>query len=131
MKVQLGRLFRAANPPTALHASCPPRDGWDRRFRLMMQHTGLVAVTIALLCGGLAAAAYHYSIQPTELKMAVGPANSEDARTIQASAAQFAGDRLNTRLIVTELPCGPLDASNALEKGEVDRAVVRRDTSME
>jgi TRAP-type uncharacterized transport system substrate-binding protein len=130
MQVQLRRLFRAVNPPTALYTSGAPRDRWDRRFRLMMQHTGLVAVTIALLCGGLAAAAYHYSIQPTELKIAVGPANSEDARIIQAFAAQFARDRLNTRLNVTVLPGGPLDASNALEKGEVDLAVVRRDTAM-
>src|ERR1051326_9637426 len=106
MQVQLSRLFRAANPPIALHTSGAPRDGWDRRFRLMMQHTGLVVVTIALLCGGLAAAAYHYSIQPTELKIAVGPTNSEDARIIQAFAAQFARDRLNTRLNVTVLSRG-------------------------
>jgi TRAP-type uncharacterized transport system substrate-binding protein len=129
MQPRLRRLFRAANPPTAMRTSDTARDGWGRRFRLMMQHTGLIVVAIALLCGGVAALAYHYSAQPTELKIAVGPQSSDDARIIQAFAAQFSRDRLNIRLNVTILP-GPLEASQALEKSQADLAVVRRDVAM-
>jgi TRAP-type uncharacterized transport system substrate-binding protein len=129
MQPRLRRLFRAANPPTAMLTSDTARDGWGRRFRLMMQHTGLIVAAIALLCGGVAALAYHYSAQPTELKIAVGPQNSDDARIIQAFAAQFARDRLNIRLHVVAVP-GPLEAANALDKSETDFAVVRRDVAM-
>jgi TRAP-type uncharacterized transport system substrate-binding protein len=129
MQLRLRRLFRAANPPTAALASGAPRDGWGRHFKIMMQHTSLVIVVIVLLCGGISAVAYHYAAQPTELKIAVGPPNSEDARIVQAIAAQFARDRLNIRLRVTVLP-GPLEASGALDNGEADLAVVRRDTAM-
>src|SRR5215213_5848821 len=114
MQNQLRRLFRAANPPAVPRASSAPRDGWGRHFKIMMQHTSLVIVAIVLLCGGVTAVAYHYSAQPTELKIAVGPPNSEDARIVQAMAAQFARDRLNIRLNVTVLPGGPLEASGAL-----------------
>ncbi|AMN38885.1 TAXI family TRAP transporter solute-binding subunit [Rhodoplanes sp. Z2-YC6860] len=130
MQVRLRRLFRAANPPTAVPASGDARDGWGRHFRLMMQHTGLIIMAFVLLCGGVAAFAYHHSMQPTELKIAVGPPNSDDARIIQAFAAQFARDRLNTRLNVTVVPGGPLEAANALDKGQADLAVVRRDVAM-
>src|SRR5690349_5577495 len=130
MQVQLRRLFRAANPPTAVLASDAARDGWGRHFRLMMQHTGLITIAFMLLCGGLAALGYRYSAQPTELKIAVGPPNSDDARIIQAFAAQFARDRLNTRSNVTVVPGGPLDAASALEKGQADLAVVRRDVAL-
>lgn len=129
MQVRLRRLFRAANPPTAVLASGGTRDGWGRHVRLMMQHTGLIVMALVLLCGGLGAFAYRYSVQPTELKIAVGPPNSDDARIIQAFAAQLARDRLNTRLNVTVLP-GPMEASNALEKGQADLAVVRRDVAL-
>jgi len=95
----------------------------------MMQHTGLVTIAIVLLCGGVAALGYHYSAQPTELKIAVGPQSSDDARIIQAFAAQFARDRLNVRLNVVAVP-GPLEAANTLDKGDADLAVVRRDVAM-
>jgi TRAP-type uncharacterized transport system substrate-binding protein len=130
MQVRLRRLFRAANPPNAVLASEDARDGWGRHFRLMMQHTGLIIMAFVLLCGGVGAFAYHHSMQPTELKIVVGPANSDDARIIQAFAAQFARDRLNTRLNVTVVPGGPLEAANTLEKGQADLAVVRRDVAM-
>jgi TRAP-type uncharacterized transport system substrate-binding protein len=130
MQNQLRRLFRAANPPAMPLGSGAARDGWGRHFKIMMQHTSLVIMAIVLLCGGVTAVAYHYSAQPTELKIAVGPPNSEDARIVHAIAAQFARDRLDIRLSVTVLPGGPMEASAALDKGQTDLAVVRRDTAM-
>ena len=130
MQNQLRRLFRAANPPAAAPASGAARERRRRRFRIMMQHTSLVIMAIVLLCSGIGAVAYHYSEQPTELKVAVGPPNSEDVRIVQALAAHFARDRVNIRLNVSVLPGGPMEAAAALDKGEADLAVVRRDTAM-
>jgi TRAP-type uncharacterized transport system substrate-binding protein len=130
MRNQLRRLFRAANPPTAAPASGASRQGRNRRFRIMMQHTSLVIMAIVLLSSGIGAVAYHYSAQPTELKVAVGPPNSEDVRIVQGLAAHFARDRVNIRLNVSVLPGGPMEAAAALDKGKADLAVVRRDTAM-
>jgi len=57
MQVRLRRMFRAANPPTAVLASGEARDGWGRHFKIMMQHTSLVIMAIVLLCGGIAGTA--------------------------------------------------------------------------
>jgi TRAP-type uncharacterized transport system substrate-binding protein len=130
MQDRLRRLFRFANPPTATLASSAPRDARSRRFGLMLQHPSLIITAIVLMCGGIAAFAYHYSEQPTVLKIAVGAPNSEDARIIQAMAAHFARERFNIRLHVTVLIGGPMAASEALDKDQADLAVVRRDTAM-
>ena len=83
-----------------------------------------------ILCGGLAAVAYHFANQPTELKIAVGPPNSEDARVVQALAAQFARDRTGVRLSIDVLTGGPPEAAAAIDKGKADFAIVRRDAGM-
>jgi TRAP-type uncharacterized transport system substrate-binding protein len=100
------------------------------RIRIMMRHTSLVILAVLLLCGGLAAVAYHFANQPTELKVAVGPPNSEDARVVQALAAQFARDRTGVRLSVDVLTGGPPEAAAAIDKDNADIAVVRRDAGM-
>src|ERR1044071_6735302 len=100
------------------------------RIRIMLRHTSLVIVALLLLCGGLTAVAYHFANQPTELKIAVGPPNSEDARVVQALAAQFARDRTGVRLSIDLLAGGPPEAAAAIDKGKADLAVVRRDTGM-
>ena len=95
-----------------------------------MRHTSLVILAGLLLCGGLVAVAYYFANQPTELKIAVGPPNSEDARVVQALAAQFARDRTGTRLSIDVLTGGPPEAAAAIDKGKADLAVVRRDAGM-
>src|SRR5262245_25836268 len=111
-------------------AETAPFDGVTRRIKIMLQHTSLVVLAALLLCGGLAAVAYHFANQPTELKIAVGPPNSEDARVVQALAAQFSRDRSGIRLNVEVLPGGPPEAATAIDKDKADIAVVRRDTGM-
>ena len=80
--------------------------------------------------GGLAAIAYHISTEPTELTIAVGPPNSEDTRVVQSIAAQFAREQFNIRLQTKVLDGGPPAAAAAIESGQADLAVVRRNSGM-
>jgi TRAP-type uncharacterized transport system substrate-binding protein len=129
MRVALRRLFRLTKPPAVpMIQKVRPR-GWSRRVKIMMRHTWLIVIASCLLGGGLAAIAYHISTQPTELTIAVGPPNSEDTRVVQAIASQFAREQFNIRL-QTKVVDGPPAAATALENGQTDLAIVRRDSGM-
>src|SRR5215471_19161057 len=101
----------------------------ESRIRLMLRHTWLVAIAGALTLLGLAAGAIYFESQPTTLKVAVGPPNSEDVHVIQAVAQQLARDRAPIRLrpIIKD---GPPQTAVAIDAGEADLAVVRRDVAM-
>jgi TRAP-type uncharacterized transport system substrate-binding protein len=103
---------------------------WALRFKMMMRHTWLIATAGMLLCAGMAAVAYHFFSQPTTLTIAVGPPNSEDARVVQAITQHFARDRASVRLRPIIKDGGTRDTVNALDKGEADLAIVRRDIGM-
>ncbi len=103
---------------------------WSLRFKMMMRHTWLIVMAGLLLCAGVGAAAYHFMSQPTTLTIAVGPPNSEDARVVNAMAQQLARDRSNIRLKPIIKDGGTRDAMMAIDKGEADLAIVRRDIGM-
>ena len=130
MRVALRRLFRIANPPVGAMNPDARLRGWGRRFKIMMRHTWLMHHGGVLLCGGLGAVAYHIATQPTELTIAVGPANSEDTRVVQSIAAQFAREQSNIRLQTKIVDGGPPAAAAAIDNGQADLAVVRRDSGM-
>ena len=132
MHASLKRLFRITNPPAGpFRLVGRHRIAWRRRLRLMMQHTWLIVIALVLLCAGVGGAIYHVSPQPpTHLRMAVGPPSGEDTRVVQAIAAQFARDRANIRLNTNVVAGGTREAAAAIDKGEADLAVVRRDTGM-
>ncbi|MFL4971972.1 MAG: TAXI family TRAP transporter solute-binding subunit [Xanthobacteraceae bacterium] len=98
-------------------------------MRRMLRHTWLVAIGGILALVGLTAAALYFASQPTILKVAVGPPNSEDLRVIQTIAQHFARERTAIRLrpIIKD---GAAQSAAALDSGEADLAVVRRDVAM-
>src|SRR4029078_8055077 len=63
------------------------------------------------------------------LTIAVGPPNSEDTRVVQSIGAQFAREQFNIRL-QTKVVAGPPSAAAAIDNGQADLAVVRRDSGM-
>ena len=130
MRVALRRLFRLSNPPVGAMRPEPRPRGWSRRFKIMLRHTGLMVTLVVLLCGGVGAIAYHIATQPTELTIAVGPPNSEDTRVVQSIAAQLAREQFNIRLQTKVLDGGPPAAAAAIDNGQADLAVVRRDYGM-
>ena len=106
------------------------RKGWSRRFKIMMRHTWLIIAAFIMLSGGVGAIAYRIWTQPVELTIAVGPPNSEDTRVVQTIAAQLARDQANIRLQTKILDGGPPAAAAAMDNGQADLAVVRRDSGM-
>src|SRR6185369_5205646 len=130
MRVALRRLFRLSNPPVEpMSPDARPR-GLSRRFRIRLRHTWLMIVAVALLCGGAGTVVYLLLNQPTELTIAVGPPNSEDIRVVQSIATQLSREQANVRLQIKILDGGPPDAAAAIDNGQADLAVVRRDAGM-
>ena len=103
---------------------------WSRRVKIMMRHTYLISVAAILLSAGLVGTAYYFATLPINLRISVGPPNSEDARLVQAIAAQLARDHANIRLHTTVLDGGTRAAAAAIDKGAADLAVIRHDTGM-
>lgn len=99
------------------------------RIRMMLRHTWLISIAVALLCAGLVAASLWAASRPTSVKIAVGPANGEDAKLVQAIAKQFEQDRVNIHLTPVYKD-GSVDSAKALDDRKVDFAVVRRDVAM-
>jgi TRAP-type uncharacterized transport system substrate-binding protein len=130
MRVALRRLFRLSNPPVKpMSPDARPR-GLSRRVRIMLRHTWLLIVAAALLCGGAGTVVYLLLNQPTELTIAVGPPNSEDVRVVQSIATQLSREQANVRLQIKIVDGGPPDAAAAIDNGQADLAVVRRDSGM-
>ena len=130
MRPSLRRLFRISNPPAGPLKAHPRKKGWSRRFKMMMRHTWLIATAALLLCAGLGAVAFYFATLPTYLKIAVGPPNSEDLRVIQAISQQLTRDRATVRLRPIIKDGGTRETVTAIDSGEADLAVVRRDIGM-
>jgi len=88
-------------------------------------------MTLVVLAGTLAvvaavAGAYYFAMKPVPLKVAVGPANSDDVRVVQALVQAFSRDHNAVRLrpIITE---GATASAKALAEGKVDLAIIRGD----
>jgi TRAP-type uncharacterized transport system substrate-binding protein len=96
----------------------------------MMRHTWLLGIAIVLLSAGIGSLAFYFASQPVHLKIAVGPPNSEDVQVVQAMAQQLARDRASVRLRPVIKDGGARAAKDAIDAGEVDLAIVRRDFGM-
>ena len=80
---------------------------------------GLMAVL------GIAAAAYYFAMRPVTLKVAVGPANSDDLRVVQTLAQAFNNQR-NSTIRLRPIPTdGAAASALALADGKADLAIIR------
>ncbi len=100
--------------------------GTQRRLRIMLRQTWLITLGVLLLFGSLVGAALYVELQPTTLRIAVGPANGEDAHLVQAIAQQLTRDRAAVRLRPI-LKDNTNDSAAALDADQADLAVIRRD----
>jgi TRAP-type uncharacterized transport system substrate-binding protein len=103
---------------------------WSRRLRMLLRHIWLLSIAAVLALSGTAAVAYYIVSQPTHLKIAVGPPESEDLRAVEAIANQLKRERSRFRLNTIIKVGGPVEAAKAIDSGEADFAVVRRDLGM-
>jgi TRAP-type uncharacterized transport system substrate-binding protein len=68
-------------------------------------------------------------LRPTTLRIAVGPAGSDDHRIIQALAQNFADEAASVRLAVVTT-AGAVDSIHVLKDGQADLAVARADEDL-
>ena len=103
-----------AGPPA------PPSPRSGMRQMMFITLAGVLAV-IGALAGG-----YYFAMRPVTLRIAVGPANSDDLKVVQALTQAFAQKRGYVRLrpIQTE---GAVASAKALADGTADLAIIRGD----
>ena len=104
-----------------------PRDvsGRGRKSRTSL----LLLLVAGSLVFGAAAGGLYYALRPTTLRIAVGPAGSDDQKLIVAMAQSFARDRSAVRLspITTD---GAAESLALLAASKADLAVARGDLDM-
>lgn len=85
-------------------------------------------VTLAgiLAIVGTAAGLYYFAMRPEILRIAVGPANSDDVKVVQALTQAFTQSRSQIRLRPIQTD-GAAASAKALEEGKADLAIIRGD----
>lgn len=120
------------NPHAAAHGAARDLLGGaalrKRRRRNRIRFAVAAAVTIALLIGAVLGVLF-YELRPVTLRIAVGPAGSDDLKLVQAMAQAFGRNRGMVRLqpLITD---GASPSIEALRSGKADLAVARGDLDL-
>jgi TRAP transporter TAXI family solute receptor len=124
MNLNLKRLFARSmtggldlidTPPLA-----PPSPRSAKRKLMFVTLAGILAII------GSVAAAYYFAMRPVTLRIAVGPANSDDVRVVQALTQAFTQSRGQIRLRPMQTDSATASAQ-ALADGRADLAIIRGD----
>jgi TRAP transporter TAXI family solute receptor len=109
-----------ADGPDVVSPAGPPSPRSARRKMTLIVVAGALAIVAAV------AGAYYFAMKPVPLRVAVGPANSDDVKVVQALVQAFSRDHNAVRLrpILTE---GATASAKALADGKVDLAIIRGD----
>ncbi|HXL32071.1 MAG TPA: TAXI family TRAP transporter solute-binding subunit, partial [Bradyrhizobium sp.] len=104
----------------------PPGVSARRRKR---QNAALLVLAAGVFLFAAAAGGLYYALRPVTLRIAVGPAGSDDQKLIQALAHTFSRDASSVRLspIATE---GATESIALLAAGKADLAVARGDLDL-
>src|SRR3954468_20652618 len=96
--------------------------GVAERRRRQRKLSALLVLAIGMLFFAAAGAGLYLVLRPVTLRIAVGPAGSDDHKLIQALAQTFARDKSHVRLapIATE---GAAESVALLKDGKTDLAV--------
>ena len=99
------------------------------RRRRRRRNSLLLVLAVGFLVFGAAAGALYYILRPETLRIAVGPAGSDDHKVIEAMTEAFASESRTVRLspITTD---GAAEALALLGAGKADLAVGRADLDM-
>jgi len=101
----------------------PPEQSSPRPAKRRMMFVVLAGI-LAIL--GTLVGTYYFSMRPVTLRVAVGPANSDDVRVVQALTQAFAQTHSPIRLRPVQTD-GPTASAQSLADGKVDLAVIRGD----
>ncbi|TFV72453.1 TAXI family TRAP transporter solute-binding subunit [Bradyrhizobium frederickii] len=94
--------------------------------RSAARKTALVSLAFVLAIVGALAGGYYFAMRPVTLKIAVGPANSDDVKVVQTLTQAFSQSKGQVRLRPIQTD-GATASANALAEGKVDLAIVRGD----
>ena len=98
-----------------------------RSQRSAQRRVAFVSLAGLMAVLGIAAAAYYFALRPVTLKIAVGPANSDDLKVVQTLAQAFNNQR-NSQIKLRPLPTdGAVASAQALAEGKADLAIIRGD----
>jgi TRAP transporter TAXI family solute receptor len=100
--------------------TAPPSPRSAKRKAMFVTLAGILAVV------GAVAGAYYFAMRPVTLRIAVGPANSDDLRLVQTLTQAFiqAHSHVRLRPMQTE---GATASAQALANGKADLAIIRGD----
>jgi TRAP transporter TAXI family solute receptor len=122
MELNLKRLFaRSMADPDLAEATPPPSPRSTKRRLTFVMLAGVLAVL------GAMAAAYSFATRPVTLRIAVGPASSDDIKVVQALAQALNNQPhslVRLRPIQTD---GAAASAQALADGKADLAIIRGD----
>ena len=101
-------------------AEKPPSPRRAKRRLTFVALAGVLAIIGALAAG------YYLAMRPVTLRIAVGPANSDDLKVVQALTQAFNQQRSQVRLRPVQTD-GALASANLLGEGKADLAIIRAD----
>src|SRR5882762_10688139 len=120
MRLSLKRLF-ARSMTGGLDLVGPPRPPSPRSAKRKMMFITLAGILAVV---GTLAGAYYFAMRPVTLRIAVGPANSNDLKLVQKLTQAFAHDSVRLRAMQTD---GATASAQALADGKADLAIIRGD----
>ena len=109
--------FELAEPPAP---TAPPSPRSAKRKMMFITLAGILAL-IGALAGG-----YYFALRPETLRIAVGPANSDDIKVVQALTQAFTQTNSHIRLRPIQTD-GAAASAQALADGKADLAIIRGD----
>src|SRR5712675_2110225 len=109
-----------AGDPNLVGPPVPPSPRSAKREMMLITLAGILAVVGAL------AGAYYFAMRPVSLRIAVGPANSDDIKVVQALTQAFTHAHSHVRLRPMQTD-GATASAQALADGKADLAVIRGD----
>jgi TRAP transporter TAXI family solute receptor len=123
MKLELKRLFARSMSGDLELAEAPVSPRSAKRRMMFVTLAGILAII------GAVAAAYYFAMSPVILRIAVGPANSDDIKVVQALTQAFtqAHSHIRLRPIQTD---GATASAQALADSKVDLAIIRGDLNV-
>jgi TRAP transporter TAXI family solute receptor len=107
--------------PDPVEPMAPPSPRSAKRRLMFVSLAGILAILGALAAG------YYFAMRPVGLRIAVGPANSDDLKVVQTLAQAFShqtSNQIRLRPVPTE---GAVASAQALADGKADLAIIRGD----
>lgn len=122
MNLNLKRLFARSMSGglDLVGPAAPPSPRASQQRAMFVTLAGVLAVIGAL------AGAYYFAMRPVTLRIAVGPANSDDLKVVQALTQAFAHAQSHVRLRPVQTD-GATASAQALGDGKADLAIIRGD----